>query len=376
MKKALAIAGGLGLGAGLMYLLDPEGGRRRRALARDQFVGAAHDLECAAGKTARDMRNRSRGIAAEVGGLFRRDHATDEVVHDRVRSAMGRYVSHPGAIRVEVEDGHVILSGPILAREVVDLLDCVSRVKGVAGVEDRLEPHAEAGNVPALQGGRERTGERFELFQENWSPAARLVVGATGGALALYGASRRDAMGGVLGAIGVGLLARGAADLGVGDLFGLQSREHAVEIRKAIEIDAPVERVFEFWQAIENFPRFMSNVEEVRDLGGGRSHWRVKGPANVPVEWDARITRVEPNRLLAWESEPGSTVESCGAVRFQPGPNGGTVAEVRLSYTPPAGAVGHGVAAFFEADPRSEMDEDLQRMKALVEAQGRGGTLH
>lgn len=42
MKHQLSLLGSAGLGAGLgaslMYLLDPEGGRRRRALARDKAV--------------------------------------------------------------------------------------------------------------------------------------------------------------------------------------------------------------------------------------------------------------------------------------------------------------------------------------------------
>ena len=40
---------------------------------------------------------------------------------------------------------------------------------------------------------------------------------------------------------------------------------------------------------------------------------------------------------------------------------------MRLSYNPPAGAVGHAIAKAFGADPKSEMDEDLLRMKSLLE---------
>ena len=58
-----------------------------------------------------------------------------------------------------------------------------------------LDPHATADNYPALQGGRERQGSRFEFFQDNWSPAARFLAGALGGALAAYGGKRRNALG-------------------------------------------------------------------------------------------------------------------------------------------------------------------------------------
>ena len=40
---------------------------------------------------------------------------------------------------------------------------------------------------------------------------------------------------------------------------------------------------------------------------------------------------------------------------------------MRLSYNPPAGAVGHAIAKAFGADPKSEMDQDLLRMKSLLE---------
>lgn len=36
---------GMVLGAGIMYLLDPDRGKRRRSLVRDQMVHAGHELE-------------------------------------------------------------------------------------------------------------------------------------------------------------------------------------------------------------------------------------------------------------------------------------------------------------------------------------------
>ncbi len=38
-----------------------------------------------------------------------------------------------------------------------------------------------------------------------------------------------------------------------------------------------------------------------------------------------------------------------------------------MSYNPPAGAVGHTVAALLGADPKREMDDDLARFKSLIE---------
>ena len=70
----------------------------------------------------------------------------------RVLSKPGRVVSHPRAIQVTTDQGRVTLSGLILADEVDELLSCVSSVRGVAIIENQLEVHERAGDVPGLQG--------------------------------------------------------------------------------------------------------------------------------------------------------------------------------------------------------------------------------
>jgi uncharacterized membrane protein len=139
-----------------------------------------------------------------------------------------------------------------------------------------------------------------------------------------------------------------------------------INVQKTINIQAPVERVYEIWSHPENFPHFMSRVRQVTDLGDGRYHWTVVGPAGIPCSWTGAITKQAPNALLEFTSEPGSVVEQHGVVRFEP-KNGGTRVDVKMSYRPPAGAAGHVVAKLFGADPRSEMIADLVRMKSFIE---------
>lgn len=367
MNNGLKVAGGLGLGAGLLLLIDPSTGRRRLKKLRDKVLSLASESEQALGRTSRDLRNRAQGAMAEARARLREEGpVSDEVLEARIRSRLGRYVSHPSAIEVTVTGGRAILAGPVLRDEVDDLLAVAASVRGVSEVENRLEVHDEPGDVPGLQGGVERTGERFELMQEHWSPAARLLVGAAGGGLALYGAARRGRLGAALGSIGLGMLVRGLTDVPIPRLAGLDREDGVSEVQKAIHVDAPVEHVFAAWADYPSFPRFMSRVREVRDLGDGRSHWVVEGPAGVPVEWDAVLTRFEPNRELAWRTEGGAVAHQ-GQVVFSPDAEGGTRVEVRLSYTPPAGLAGHAVATLFGADPERQIDEDLLRMKTFVE---------
>lgn len=153
------LLGGIGLGAALMYLLDPDRGRRRRALVIDKLSSAANKTPAALGATSRDLTNRARGLAASAKSAFTSGDAPDEVIVQRVRSQIGRVVSHPSSIEVTADGGRVTLSGLVLASETDDLLSTVSKVRGVKDVENRLEVHEQAGNVPGLQDGQEGQDE-------------------------------------------------------------------------------------------------------------------------------------------------------------------------------------------------------------------------
>lgn len=363
----LPILGSLGAGAALMYLLDRAQGRRRRALLRDRAVQVLHRAGEALGTTARDTRQRAMGAVAEartrVSGA---DEPSDQVLVDRVRAAMGRVVSHPSSITVTAHGGHVVLSGPILASEVNELLAGVREVRGVATVENRLDVHQEPGNVPGLQGGVPREGRRARPMQGDWAPAARLAAGAAGGALVVLGARKRGPVGTALGLTGASLLARSSTNMTMKRLVGLSGRR-GVDLQKTITINAPVEQVFAFFREFENYPDFMTHVREVRDLGNDRTHWKVDGPAGVPVEWDAEVTKIVPNESISWKSVEGSTVEHVGTVQFEPVRGGATRVTVHMSYAPPAGAAGAVAGALLGANPKKQMDDDLARVKTTLE---------
>lgn len=189
-----------------------------------------------------------------------------------------------------------------------------------------------------------------------------------GGALALYGLTRRGAIASVSRTLGAGLL---MGTVGRERLTGtsgpLVDRRRAVDIQKTLLIDAPVDEVYAFWSNYENFPLFMSHVREVDDLGSGRSHWSVSGPGGVPIQWNAVLTQQVPGSVIAWRSEPGSMLENAGIIRFVPAGRG-TRVNLRLCYHPPAGGAGQAVAELLGTDPRAKLNEDLGRMKALLEA--------
>jgi uncharacterized membrane protein len=367
VNAALAASAALGAGAGLMYLFDPDRGACRRARLRDGVTHAINKTGAAAGSTSRDLTNRARGLVAQATSIFRSANTDDDTLEARVRSRMGRAVSHPGAIEVTSHDGVVRLSGVILSHEVDPMLSCIRATPGLHGIDNQLRIHNQPGDLPDLQGGRVKPGARFELMQSNWSPATRLLTTLTGGALMAACVRRRDALGVVAGTIGFGLMLRGVTNLETRRMVGLGGGRRAIDFHKTININAPVERVFEFWKNPDNFPHFMTNVREVRNLGDGRSQWTVAGPAGLSVRWNAVVTEFTPNKIIAWKSEPGSVVANAGIVRFEPNNDAGTRVTIRMSYNPPAGAIGHTFAKIFGANPKREMDQDLLRMKTMIE---------
>src|SRR5438445_210116 len=160
MNKGVALVGGLGLGAALMYVFDPDRGQRRRALIRDKVDAAAHKMSNAAEKASRDISNRAYGMVAETKSIFRHEEVSDDVLVDRVRSRLGRIPVHIGAFDITAKDGVITLRGQILADELPKVLRASRFVHGVKGIDNQLEVHERAGNVPALQGQPQPLGAR------------------------------------------------------------------------------------------------------------------------------------------------------------------------------------------------------------------------
>ena len=212
---------GAGAGAGLMYLLDPDHGNRRRALMRDRFVRARHLTEDAMDATSRDMRNRARGVVAELRARLIPEDVSDDVLQERVRARLGQTVRYARSIETFVADGDVTLCGPVLVDDVARVVRRVGQVPGVRSVDTRLDVHTEPGTVPGLQGAQRPSGkgEVFELTQSTLSPTARLVTGVGGALLALWGLRRLDAAGVPVATIGMALLARGTRNPAIGHLL-------------------------------------------------------------------------------------------------------------------------------------------------------------
>ena len=151
-NSPLALLAGIGLGAALMYFFDPDRGTRRRHLASDQTGRSLRKMARRFRDQAGSARNHVRGTAVELGARFRDEQIDDDVLVSRVRAELGHHVRHTSAIEVTATDGSIVLSGPVLANELDDVVRTAAAVRGVRGVESRLDVRQSAGNTPALQG--------------------------------------------------------------------------------------------------------------------------------------------------------------------------------------------------------------------------------
>lgn len=139
-------------------------------------------------------------------------------------------------------------------------------------------------------------------------------------------------------------------------------------VGKTLLIGRARSELFAAWRRIEDFPKFMENVESVEDLGDGRSRWTIKAPAGASVELVNRITEIRDGKYISWQSEPDSGVANSGKVSFADAPAGrGTYVSLVMSYEPPAGPLGRLAAKLFQREPAIQARRDLRRFKQWME---------
>src|SRR5438093_5531668 len=102
-------------------------------------------------------------------------------------------------------------------------------------------------------------------------------------------------------------------------------------IEKTVEVDAPLNKVYNQWTQFEEFPKFMEGVEQVHQLDNKHLHWVAK-VGGKRKEWDAEIFEQVPDQRIAWRSITG--VRNSGIVSFTPLPDNRTEVSLRLNYDP------------------------------------------
>lgn len=147
MKTAFRVILAFATGAVAMYCLDPAAGRRRRAWARDQGTSARRKIKHYAGARSKRAGHRVKGLLAKTRTRLARAPVDDEILQARIRSKLGHVLEHPGALDVEVSDGHVTLAGSAPVSELDSAMEAVSAMPGVESVDHRPSRRSRAGNA-------------------------------------------------------------------------------------------------------------------------------------------------------------------------------------------------------------------------------------
>ncbi len=152
LDRGVWLLGGVGIGLGLMYMLDPDRGRTRRALLKDKAGSLVLHSSTSVGKESRNARNHLRGLLAETRSRLRRSGITDDGLAERLRAEIDRLAPTPGPLHATVRSGRVSLSGPVLASQVQAIVEQVAMIPGVMGVDNRLTVYQDSEDMPHIHG--------------------------------------------------------------------------------------------------------------------------------------------------------------------------------------------------------------------------------
>ena len=138
------------------------------------------------------------------------------------------------------------------------------------------------------------------------------------------------------------------------------------KVEEAIDVNVPVRTAYNQWTQFEEFPRFMSNVEEVRQVDDTHLRWKAK-VAGQEQQWDAEITEQTPDQRVAWVNTSGPRNQ--GVVNFHYLDEGRTKVQVMMDVEPPAGVAGEAADSVFGLTSKS-VKGDLERFKQFIEGRG------
>jgi uncharacterized membrane protein len=135
-------------------------------------------------------------------------------------------------------------------------------------------------------------------------------------------------------------------------------------IERSVEVRVPVRTAYNQFTQFEDFPRFMQDVEEVRQLDDTTVRWTAR-IAGAEREWDADITEQEPDQRIAWRSR--GEVDHAGAVTFHRTGEDQTRVMLQMDVEPSdwVEKVGDALNVM-----ERRVEDDLESFKAFIEQRG------
>jgi uncharacterized membrane protein len=142
-----------------------------------------------------------------------------------------------------------------------------------------------------------------------------------------------------------------------------------VTIHTSVQVDKPKNEVYQFWRKLDNLPLFMEHLKSVELLENGQSKWTLRLPADIAaISWEAEIVYDEPGDMISWQSLPGAMIQNTGKIRFMDTPEPDTtLIHVAITYQPPAGLLGAGVAYLVNPLFEKMVIDDVQNFKRYMD---------
>ena len=129
----------------------------------------------------------------------------------------------------------------------------------------------------------------------------------------------------------------------------------------SVDVNRPIEMVYNPWTQFESFPEFMEGVERIDQRDDTHLHWVIK-VGGVTREFDATVTEQHPDERVAWKSDSGP--DHAGVVTFHRLDDNSTRVTTQMDVDP---------EGFVEnvADKlgilKARVNGDLQRFKNFIE---------
>lgn len=141
-----------------------------------------------------------------------------------------------------------------------------------------------------------------------------------------------------------------------------------INVKTSLTVNKPRSEVYAFWRKLENLPRFMKHLQEVKEVDSFRSEWKAKVPAGLgTIEWVGEILSDRPGENITWRSVEGSQIDNMGSVSFEDAGKFGTQILVEISYHAPAGNIGAGIAKLFTPAFEVMIREDIKNFRRIIE---------
>ncbi|HWF17653.1 MAG TPA: SRPBCC family protein [Verrucomicrobiae bacterium] len=135
-------------------------------------------------------------------------------------------------------------------------------------------------------------------------------------------------------------------------------------VEKSIEVEVPIQEVYNQWTRFERFPEFMEGVEQVKKLDERHLHW-VAEIDGKKKEWDAEIYEQIPERRIAWRSTAG--MRNAGVVELLRKDAQHTRVTLKVDYEPEV-SLEHSDGTLETVTQRVE--GDLERFKEILQTRG------